>query len=34
VNRGKAPAVFISARNEASVHEAADMRPELEHLVP
>ena len=34
VNRGMVPAVFIGARNEASVHEAADMRPELEGLVP
>jgi len=34
VNRGTVPAVFIGARNEASVHEAADMRPELEGLVP
>jgi uncharacterized RmlC-like cupin family protein len=34
VNRGAVPAVFIAARNEASVHEAADMRPELEGLVP
>lgn len=34
VNRGAVPAVFISARNEASVQEAADMRPELDGLVP
>ncbi len=34
VNRGATPAVFVSARNEASIHEAADMRPELERLVP
>ena len=34
VNRGAVPAVFIGARNEASVHEAADMRPELDGLVP
>ena len=34
VNRGTVPAVFIGARNEASVHEAADLRPELEGLVP
>ena len=34
VNRGAVAAVFIGARNEASVHEAADMRPELEGLVP
>jgi len=33
VNRGAVPAVFIGARNEASVHEAAEMRPELEGLV-
>lgn len=34
VNRAAVPAVFVSARNEASIHEAADMRPELERLVP
>jgi uncharacterized RmlC-like cupin family protein len=34
VNRGTVPAVFIGARNEASIHEAAEMRPDLEGLVP
>jgi len=34
VNRGAVAAEFISARNEASIHEAADMRPDLEGLVP
>jgi len=34
VNRGAEPAVFISARNEASIHEGAEMRPDLEWLVP
>ena len=34
VNRGAVPAMFIGARNEASIHEAADMRPDLEGLVP
>lgn len=34
VNRGAVPALFIGARNEASIHEAADMRPDLEGLVP
>lgn len=34
VNRGAVTAEFISARNEASIHEAAGMRPELEGLVP
>ena len=34
VNRGAMPAVFIGARDEASIHEAAEMRPDLEGLVP
>jgi uncharacterized RmlC-like cupin family protein len=34
VNRSAVPAVFVGARNQASVHEAADMRPDLEGLVP
>ena len=34
VNRGAVPAVFVGVRNEASIHEAADMLPELEDLVP
>jgi uncharacterized RmlC-like cupin family protein len=34
VNRGAVPAVFIGARDEASIHEAAEMRPDLEDLVP
>ena len=34
VNRGAVPAVFIGARDEASIHETAEMRPDLEALVP
>jgi uncharacterized RmlC-like cupin family protein len=34
VNRGAVPAVFVGVRNEVSIHEAADMLPELEDLVP
>ena len=34
VNRGKTPAVFLGARNDAFVHESMVMLPELDELVP
>ena len=34
VNRGMSEAVFIGARSDASIHETAVMRPDLEGLVP
>jgi uncharacterized RmlC-like cupin family protein len=34
VNRGKVPAVFIGARNEASAQESVVMYPEMDAAVP
>lgn len=34
VNRGRAPAVFVGARNDASLQESAHLLPELDALVP
>jgi uncharacterized RmlC-like cupin family protein len=34
VNRGRTPAVFLGARNEASAQESVLMLPELDPLVP
>jgi uncharacterized RmlC-like cupin family protein len=34
VNRGATPAVFITARNDATAQESVSMRPELDAIVP
>lgn len=34
VNRGVTPAVFVTARNDATAQESVSMRPELDALVP
>ncbi len=34
VNRGRVPAVFVGARNEATAQESVQMLPELDALVP
>jgi uncharacterized RmlC-like cupin family protein len=34
VNRGATPAVFVTARNDATAQESVSMRPELDALVP
>ena len=34
VNRSRIPAVFITARNDATAQESVCMRPELDALVP
>lgn len=34
VNRGTTPAVFVTARNDATAQEGVSMRPELDALVP
>ena len=34
VNRGRTPAVFVGARNEATAQEGAHLLPELDALVP
>lgn len=34
VNRGATPAVFVTARNDATAQEGVSMRPELDALVP
>ena len=34
VNRGKVPAVFIGARNEATAQESVVMYPEMDDVVP
>lgn len=34
VNRGRAPAVFVGARNDARLRESAQLQPELDPLVP
>ena len=34
VNRGRSPAVFVAARNEATAQESVALLPELDPLVP
>ena len=34
VNRGARPAVFVTARNDATAQESVSMRPELDEIVP
>jgi len=34
VNRGATPAVFVTARNDATAQEGVSMRPDLDALVP
>ncbi|WP_280151557.1 cupin domain-containing protein [Piscinibacter sp. XHJ-5] len=34
VNRGRTPAVFLGARNEATAQESVQLMPELDALVP
>jgi uncharacterized RmlC-like cupin family protein len=34
VNRGHSPAVFVGARNDATMQESANLLPELDTLVP
>lgn len=34
VNRGRTPAVFVGARNDAGLQESAHLLPELDALVP
>jgi uncharacterized RmlC-like cupin family protein len=34
VNRGRSPAVFVGARNDATLQESAHLLPELDTLVP
>lgn len=34
VNRGRSPAVFVGARNDASLQESAELLPELDTLIP
>ena len=34
VNRSRTPAVFITARNDATAQESISMRPELDAIVP
>lgn len=34
VNRGATPAVFVTARNDATAQESVSMRPELDEIVP
>lgn len=34
VNRGRSPAVFVGARNDASLDESAHLLPKLDTLVP
>lgn len=34
VNRGRTPAVFVGARNDATAQESAHLLPELDPLVP